>query len=79
MHSSHNLTSSKTIRPASIEDIPGIIAILEQNLMTHKTADPSTLEKCGFLLHGFTPAEAKVAILDKSNFIYLVLGELISP
>lgn len=60
------------IRPAHEEDIPEILSILEQNLIAHKVINIDKLGQSGFLINGFTSDEAKVAILDKDNFIYLV-------
>jgi hypothetical protein len=63
------------IRLAQEGDIPGIISILERNLITHKVHNIDQLEQSGFLINGFTPSDAKNAILDKNNFIYLVSTE----
>ena len=62
------MENSRKIRAAEINDIPGIISVLERNLLAFKKAlDIETLEKKGFLIQGFTPEEAKVPILDKEH------------
>ena len=65
----------KEVRVATIDDIPGIMSVLEDNLIANKKQDTCVLEKTGFLIHGFTAEEAQVAILDKNHFIYLVTTE----
>lgn len=67
-----NLERGRQIRIAQLEDIPGIMFILENNLIEHKQLTPKNLEQTGFLINGFTSDEAKAAILDTDNFIYLV-------
>lgn len=64
----------RTIKPAELANIPGIIAVLEQNLIANRIADVD-LEKTGFLVHGFTSDEAKEIITDKTNYVAFVALE----
>lgn len=66
----------RQIRFAKLNDIPEIISVLEQNLLAFKkNLDTNTLEQQGFLIHGFTPEEAKTSILDKDYSIFLISTE----
>ncbi len=68
--------SSRHVRHAEIKDIPGIISVLDQNLIAYKKpTEITTLEQTGFLINGFTPDDAKAAILDTDNFIFLISTE----
>lgn len=68
--------SARRVRLAEINDIPGIISVLEQNLISYKKAlTTDILEQTGFLINGFTYEDAKAAILDKDNFIFLISTE----
>jgi hypothetical protein len=75
--SSLSISSEKAeIRTALIEDIPGMILIMDQNLIDHKLpAISDVLERTGFLIYDFTYEEAKIAVKDKNNFICLVALE----
>lgn len=63
----------KQVREAEVEDIPGIISILQQNLISNKKETNSELlAKTGFLINPFSFEDAKSAITDIDNFIFLV-------
>lgn len=65
-----------TIRPANLNDVPGIMAVLEQNLMTNKiNVDEKILQEKGFLLKAFTADELRTAIIDDNNHIVLVAAQ----
>lgn len=57
--------------PAEFANIPGIMAVLEENLIANKKG-ASGLEKTGFLIHPFTTEELKKSIEDKINHITLI-------
>jgi hypothetical protein len=68
--------SVRQVKIAKIEDIPGIISVLQQNLIAHKNLlEIDILEQKGFLINAFTDEDAKTAILDKDNFIFLISSE----
>lgn len=73
---SDNLYPARLIKKAEAKDIPGIIFILEQNLISHqKVQNIKNLEQTGFLINGFSSDDAKSAIKDEDNFIFLVSTE----
>lgn len=68
-----SIDSSKQVRKAEVNDISGVISVLEQNLIANKaTQKPEILEQTGFLINSFSFDDAKSAIEDKDNFIFLV-------
>ena len=66
----------REVKNAEMHDIPGIIHVLNKNLISHNKTLPShELEKTGFLIHAFTHEDAEAAIADKDNFIFLISTE----
>lgn len=64
------------VRKAEIRDIPGIISVLEQNLISNKKVENiDILTWSGFLINRFSPEDAEFAIVDEDNFIFLVSTE----
>ncbi|OGT52691.1 MAG: hypothetical protein A3E84_02695 [Gammaproteobacteria bacterium RIFCSPHIGHO2_12_FULL_42_13] len=64
--------SSIEVKIADFEDIPGIMAVLEYNLIANrKAANKDALEQGGFLIHPFTADYVKTAIDDRDNHIVL--------
>ena len=69
---SHHRQASR----AELADIRGIFAVMDQNLLAKKEVlDTTLLEQTGFLIHGFTREEARAAILDRENFVFVVAKE----
>lgn len=67
---------SRWVRKAENKDISGIMSVLEQNLIANKTIKkPENLEQTGFLINSFSPDDARSAITDEDNFIFLVSTE----
>ena len=68
--------TERHIRSANTNDIPAIIAIMEQHFIHQKAAmDKDTLESVGFLIHGFSESDIREAIADEKNHIVLVATE----
>lgn len=64
------------IRPANLQDITGIMDILERHLIQNLSCkDKNELEERGFLLFSFSKEEIKKFILDKYKSIFLVAIE----
>ncbi len=67
---------NRQISRAELADLPGILSILNQNLLSKKEAlDTTILQQQGFLIHGFTQEEAQGAIQDKENFVFVTTKE----
>jgi hypothetical protein len=61
---------------ATLSDIPGIIAVLEENMLIKKDkSDVSYIEKSGFLITRHTEKDLRAWIADKKNHIVLVYKE----
>lgn len=68
-------TTNFIVKKADIENIPGILSVLENNLIKNKrNIATTTLEEQGFLIHGFNFDDVKSAVHDK-NFSVLVALE----
>jgi L-amino acid N-acyltransferase YncA len=73
-----NLADSTTaqsirVRRAKFTEIPEILAILSQHFVSTKdTLVAADLEKSGFLLSQFSEDEARAAINNKADFVFLV-------
>jgi hypothetical protein len=63
------------IRAALVTDVPGIIAILNQNLTNIETASSDSLEREGFLVYGFTPEELTLTIQDPHNLVLVMIRD----
>lgn len=60
---------------ATLEDVPGILQVLKENLLSHKENTPKEeLETNGFIVFGFTKEELETFVLDP-NYVVLVLKE----
>lgn len=67
---------SRSIIHAKVDSIPGILSVLEENLIANQKQLPThILEQNGFLIHSFTADDAKAAILNKDHFIVLISTE----
>jgi len=70
------LHSSRQVRKAEVKDIPGVLSVLEQNLIANrKIQNHEILEQTGFLINSFSYDDAKSAITDEDNFIFVVSTE----
>lgn len=75
MHTYHS-DNNFTVESASIDDIPGIIAVLEENLLINKDKSAiGHLEKSGFLVVRHSQEALRNWIEDKKNQIVLVCKE----
>jgi len=60
------------VKPAELNDIPGILAVLHKNLVANKkSAELENMEDKGFLINGFTEEELQTYLNDKQNYIVL--------
>lgn len=66
------LFTAMEVTRATREDVPGIMAVLSQNLLSNKSnKDPCILQQSGFLIHGFT-AEELIDCMNDAGSIVLV-------
>jgi hypothetical protein len=64
---------NRQIKFAKIKNIPGIINVLQKNLIANqKSLSNEILEEKGFLIHGFTSEDIKASIADKKHSIVSV-------
>lgn len=60
------------ILPASLQHVPAILNILQQNLITNLDTSASNLvEQRGFLIHAFKPEVLETAITDPEHYLVL--------
>lgn len=61
---------------ADTENIPGILNVLQQNLIARQKAlSDDILERQGFLIHSFTHQDLMASIFDKENYIVSIAAE----
>jgi L-amino acid N-acyltransferase YncA len=64
------------IREAIVSDIPEIMTILQENLLSNLShLDQNSLESRGFIIFGFNEYDLKKMIEDKKNFMVLIAQE----